>query len=491
MNKQRNPIGSMSAFASAAFLCSALALPVLQASAAVPETPHEEGKLSPSWMAASVPKGFTLTAVGDLIITDAIYAKMKRQSPDLIKILQNADVTFGNFEGTALDLRKFGGYPEAESGGGWLLSTHRVPQDLREMGFNLVGRANNHTTDWGVKGMRYTNELLDKAGIVHAGTGETLAEARAPQILSIPAGRISLISMASRFEAISRAIDPLGQIPGRPGVNALRTTRYVLVSPERLAELAKIRDAQPKGSVRKSLFASDAKTGTVSLFGAKYRASPDIGNGMDFAFTMDERDQKEIVRNVRQSKQAADFSIVTIHTHEPGNYSDTPPDFLPRLARQSIDNGADAFIGHGPHQLRGIEIYKGKPIYYSLGNFFFMENTQQPITRDEYEKDKVEPASMTEAEFMEHRRVTGVFKESVWFESVITVNRYDERGNISEIRLHPIELQWEGGRDADRGIPRLAPPAASTRILKQLQTLSQPYGTRIEIQNGVGVIQVK
>lgn len=416
---------------------------------------------------------------------------MKRKSADLIKLLQSADVTFGNYEDTAMDLRKFGGYPEALAGGGWLISSPRVPQDLRAMGFNLVGRANNHTTGWGVAGMRYTNDLLDKAGIVHAGTGDTLAEARAPQFLSIPAGRVALVSMASRFELNARAIDPLGQIPGRPGLNALRTTRYVLVSPERLVELAKVRDAQPSGSVRKSSLASDAKTGVVTLFGTKYKADPKIGNGLDFAFTMDKRDRVEIIRNIRQGKQTADFAIATIHTHEPGNYSVLPPDFLPVLAHEAIDNGADAFIGHGPHQLRGIEIYKGKPIFYSLGNFLFMDNTQQPITRDEFEKDNVDPASMTAAEFMEERRVHGVFKEREWFESVVAVNRYDQQGNVTEIRLHPVELHYEGERDADRGIPRIASSETAKRVLARLQTLSQPYGTKIDIQGDIGFIRVK
>ncbi len=445
--------------------------------------------LSPSWTQANVPKNFTLAAVGDLIITEAISSRMKRTSPELLKLLQSADVSFGNFEGTAADLRKFGGYPEALSGGGWLLSSPYVPADLRAMGFNMVGRANNHTTDWGVAGMRSTDKLLDEAGIVHAGTGQTLAQARAPQIMSIPAGRVSLVATASRFEANARAIDPLGQIPGRPGVSALRTTRYVLVSPQRLAQLAAIRDAQPPGSVRDTVFAADARTHTVTLFGTKYRASTQVGDGMEFSFTMDERDRKELIRNVRQGKQSADFAIATMHTHEPGNYSAVPPDFMVQFAHETIDNGADAFIGHGPHQLRGIEIYKGKPIFYSLGNFFFMDNTWQPITRDEYEAAHVEPGSMTDAEFTETLRIEGVFKDSLWFESVIAVSRYDEQGRLQEVRLHPIELNWNGARDADRGIPRTAPPAVAQRILERLQKLSQPFGTRIEIQGGVGVIR--
>nr|WP_318528309.1 CapA family protein [Mesorhizobium sp. ZC-5] len=51
--------------------------------------------------------------------------------------------------------------------------------------------------------------------------------------------------------------------------------------------------------------------------------------------------------------------------------SQEPPDYQQSFARKMIDAGADAYVGHGPHLPRGIEIYKGRPIFYSLGNFFY------------------------------------------------------------------------------------------------------------------------
>ncbi|HEX7649750.1 MAG TPA: CapA family protein [Noviherbaspirillum sp.] len=451
---------------------------------------HAAGALQESWREANVPDGFTLAAVGDLVIDDVLSWKLRKESPALVDLLQGADATFGNFESTSIHLNKFGGWPEAEPGGSWLVSSPRVPSDLKSMGFNLLGRANNHTTDWGVAGMRYTAALLDEAGIVHAGTGNTLAEARAPKFLCIPAGRISLVAAASRFEPMSRAADPLGEIPGRPGVNALRTTRYVLVPREQFKQLAQIRDAQPKGSVRPSIMASDEKNDTVTLFGTKYRASTADAEGVAFEFSMHERDLQDILRNIRQGKQTSDFSVVSMHTHEPGNYSDAPPDFLPAFARQAIDHGADAVIGHGPHRLRGIEIYRKKPIFYSLGNFFFMENTYQPLTRDAFEKEGIDPSTLTAAELLEEKRVHGVFADSVWYESVVAVSKYDRAGNLKEVRLHPIEMHWSEGRDADRGIPRLVHGETAERILRELQRLSQPYGTIIHIDGGTGVIRI-
>jgi poly-gamma-glutamate synthesis protein (capsule biosynthesis protein) len=460
----------------------------------------DEGALNESWRDAAVADGFTLVATGDLLVDDVLLPRLERESPELVELLRGADVTVGNFEGTAIDPAGFGGWPEAESGGSWVLSSPKVPQDLAAMGFDLVSRANNHTTDFGVRGMRHTDELLDHAGIVHAGTGDTLAASRAPRYLHAAGGRISMLAAASRFEVMSRAADPLGQIPGRPGVNGLRTTRYVQVSADQLSQLAAIRDAQPEGSIRPSIAESDERNGSVTLFGTTYVAESPAGSRIGFRFAMHDGDRAEILRNVRQGKQTSDFCVFGMHTHEPGNYSPEPPDFLPVFARQAIDNGADAFVGHGPHQLRGIEIYRQRPIFYSLGNFFFMINTQQPMTPDGYEKafgsdcrrlaEAGAAGTLTDAELLEHKRIFGVFKERVWYESVVAACRYDQRGNLREVRLHPIELHWAGARDADRGIPRIADPESATRILERLQGLSKIYGTRIEIENGLGIIRV-
>ncbi|GIS80846.1 MAG: hypothetical protein CM1200mP14_24120 [Gammaproteobacteria bacterium] len=91
---------------------------------------------------------------------------------------------------------------------------------------------------------------------------------------------------------------------------------------------------------------------------------------------MNQYDLGEILYGIRAAKIDSDFVIATIHAHNPGNWSDEAPGFLEELARSAIDSGADQFVGHGPHQLRGIEIYQGKPIFYSLGNFFFQVELQ-------------------------------------------------------------------------------------------------------------------
>ena len=79
------------------------------------------------------------------------------------------------------------------------------------------------------------------------------------------------------------------------------------------------------------------------------------------------------MRNLRNARQLGDFVIVAAHIHqsqstlEMQHLSTRPPAFYIELAHRAIDTGADAFVGSGIQTLRGIEIYRGKPIFYGLG----------------------------------------------------------------------------------------------------------------------------
>jgi poly-gamma-glutamate synthesis protein (capsule biosynthesis protein) len=425
-----------------------------------------------------VPDGFTVSAVGDIIMQHP--QSMRRDCAPLMRILKSTDVTFGNFENTTFDLAAFKGYPQAESGGSWLLGTPDVPKDVRSMGFNLVSRANNHATDWGVEGMLETDRLLDLAGLVHAGTGLNRPAARQAAFLQTPRARVALVAVASSFTPMSRSMAPLGTAPGRPGLNALRTRRTVLITADQMNALRTIRDSMPKGSLPSN--SAKGSDNNLELFGVRYR----VGDHPGFIYEMDAIDLREILKSIRQGKQNSDFLILSMHAHDPGNWSQQPADFLPTLAHAAIDNGADMFIGHGPHQLRGIEIYKGKPIFYSLGNFFFHEDQQYPLVADIWEQFKVDPAASTEVEFSEQRRLE-MFKDDEFYQGVIAVSRF-ERGQVAEIRLYPVDLT--SARDSQRGAPRLAPPEAAQAILDRISKLSAAFGTTVEIKDKVGIIRL-
>ncbi len=465
--------------AAAAALVTAVPTALAVAPAAAQTLPPDADSATALMM--NVEDGFTVAAVGDIII-----ARPMAQTDDpvfmrALDVIARADVGFGNFETSAIDIRNFDGYPQAEYGGAWLIGVPGIARDLADLGFDMLSRANNHTTDWGVEGMRETSRHLDEAGLVHAGAGETRAEARAGRYFETPRGRVGMVSMASSFTPLSRAMDPMGEAPGRPGLSALRTTVNALVTQEELDMLRRIRDEQPEGSVR---IPEDDPDDRLSLFGVNYRVSDERGIVQE----MNEVDLAEILRAIRSTKRNSDFVIATIHAHDPGNWSDEPPRFLIDLAHASIDAGADKFVGHGPHQLRGIEIYKGKPIFYSLANFVFQVEEQEPVGRDLYENFGLDPTEITDPEF-NRRWLDLYFNDPIWYESVIAESVFSG-GQVSGIRLHPVEMGFEM-RGGNRGVPRAAGPEAAQKILELLAELSRPFGTEIEIEDGVGVIRVR
>jgi Bacterial capsule synthesis protein PGA_cap len=207
----------------------------------------------------------------------------------------------------------------------------------------------------------------------------------------------------------------------------------------------------------------------VQLFGLSYK----VGTPGTRSFAMNQGDLTEILRAIRNGKYLSEFMIATCHCHQgpvlaqQWLFEDQIPDFLPQLARATIDNGADMFVGHGPHVLRGIEIYKGKPIFYGLGEFF-------------RQMDVVGLAGLGRGRGDEN-------SPPIKYDSVVALTRY-EGGRVAEIRLHPLELT-DDVRMARRGIPRTASAAGAQRILSRLQKLSAPLGTTITVEGNIGVIR--
>ncbi|WP_410010524.1 CapA family protein [Phyllobacterium zundukense] len=432
-------------------------------------------------VSTNVADGFTLVAVGDLIVSRAITKNNHPGFGEVAELLQGVDVTFGNLETNIFDSRYFTGSPQAEYGGAYHVSLPVVGPALKAMGFNIVSYANNHTFDWGVEGMRETCRALDQNEIIHAGVGENLSQAGAARFVESPRGRVALVSFATTFTPMSRACDPAGEAPGRPGLNALRLARSVVVAPHMLVSLREIRDSLP------NYVGDHAEDDLVELAGVTYKAGGQAG----YSYEPHSGDVAHILRNLRRGKQFSDFCIATNHGHEPGNWSQEPADYERAFAHSLIDAGADAYIVHGPHQLRGIEIYKGRPIFYSLGNFM-MDDLRTPVGADMFDAYGKDERADTDAEVTVAEMASGYttapgFKDPVFYESIVTSSRF-EGNRLVELQLHPIEL-GHSKRFANRGIPCLAPPAKAKSILERLQKLSAPFGTEISIEDDVGIIR--
>lgn len=438
-------------------------------------------------IATNVADGFTMVAVGDLIVTRPLTKGQHPGFSNIVKILHEADATFGNMETSIFDIRSFKGYPQAEYGGAYHVSLPELGPDLRAMGINIVGCATNHALDWGVEGMRETGRVLDQNGIVYAGIGENLAQAGAARFLETPRGRVALVSLATTFTPLSRACDPAAEAPGRPGINALRLAKSVVVPPEMIESLRQIRNTLPDPRP------ADQDTTLVGLAGTIFKTGDKAG----YSYEADPHDAADILRNVRRGKQFSDFCIVSNHGHEPGNWSQEPADYEQSFARRLIDSGADAYVAHGPHQLRGIEIYKGRPIFYSLGNFIY-DDLRTPVGADMFAIYGKDPRIDTDAEvtvdeeakgYPTSEGFVGALAAPIVYESVISVSRF-EQNQLAELRLYPVELGYLK-RFADRGIPSLAPPPQAKAILERLQRLSKPFGTEIAIEDDVGVIRLR
>jgi hypothetical protein len=162
-------------------------------------------------------------------------------------------------------------------------------------------------------------------------------------------------------------------------VDPLRLTTYHVVTPKQLQELRSLRNAYMRSSPT-----GNAPSDQVQLFDDHYKVGGTPGS---LSYEINPEDEREILRSIRNGKLSADFMIATIHAHDGAqdiNGVRTVSDFLIKIAHECIDNGADIFIVHGPHMLQGVEIYKGKPIFYGISAFVFQSDIQLSSSRKEF-----------------------------------------------------------------------------------------------------------
>ena len=436
------------------------------------------------WAAAVVPGiatqvpeiSFALT--GDSIITRKLSVYEEPAFVRVVNLIRNADVAFTNLEMLFHDYEP---YAMSASGGTYMRAEPALVKDLVWAGFDMVARANNHTGDYGVLGMNLTTKYVADAGLVQAGVGQSLAEAREAKFLETPKGRVALISVASTFPDHSRAGRTRGDMPARPGLNPLRFDTVTTVTADRLATLrlmaAEINGRPaPEGPVPTSL----------NFFGRRFT----VGNTPGVTTVPRDEDLNEIAAVVRSASGLADYTIVTIHAHEGGRDRLVPADFLVTFARSMIDAGADMFVGHGPHVLRGVEMYKSKPILYSLGDFIFQNETLLRLPTENYETYELS-ADKHVNDFNDARYnfdKSGFPADRLIWEAAVAVPRF--RGKqLTELALHPITLGFGQSRSV-RGRPLFAEGELGQKILRDIVKLSGDMGTKISVRDGVGYVDL-
>lgn len=433
-------------------------------------------------------KRFVVTATGDSLIARRVPRYQDAAFTQLTELVHSCDVAFTNMEMVLSDYR---GTPVVESGGLNLSASPGVARDLQRLGFNLTAFANNHTLNYGIDGCLATVDALHAMDFVCAGAGRTLSEARLPAFLETTAGRVGLVACASTFAKGQQAGAQRDDAPGRPGLNPQRFDTLYVVDQQHMDAVQRI--AEGTGAERMRQFG----------YWMGFRKPPEREGEFQFAersFIVGdefgirtEAHKKDLAGNTRSTSHATmmdDLTLVSIHAHEQGKERWQPADFIVEFAHACVDSGADMVMGHGPHLLRGIEIYKGKPIFYSFGNFIFQYEYTQRLPADDYEtlsadRDMIAPEVFRQISADETRSFPA---DRLYWETVLPIVEFEDR-QLRSIDLHPVSL-GQGQSWPDRGWPHLAEAGVASEILDWVTQLSRPFGTEIRSTDGVGHVSL-
>lgn len=418
-------------------------------------------------------KDFKLTAAGDMLIQRRVCDGYEGFE-ELAEFIKQGDASFFNLETTVNDGK---GWGNQYNGGSYLRANPAVLDDAKKFGFNMMSFANNHSLDFCHWGLVQTLQAADASGLVHAGCGESLEKAAAPAYLDTAKGRIALIAATSTMEAPAMAGTQSRYFIGRPGVNGLRHDELYQVTPQQMdmvRDLAKATNINAWDDVyRHEGYLPPLPEGHVVLGKILFREGDEVRR----LSTVNKTDMARIEKAIYEAEFQSDYIVVSIHSHEqPNTNKECPDDFLVEFAHRCIDAGADVVLGHGPHLLRPIEIYKGKPIFYSLGDFM-LQNENIPYGPEDMYQMYALNSDVPMRDLFDKRShgfKRGLQSDHRAFETVVPYLEYKD-GLLEKIVLMPAELGFGQPRSIS-GLPR---PQMNAPFMERLVKMSEPYGTKI------------
>lgn len=410
-------------------------------------------------------KHFTIAVTGQSLIKHDIRNLEAKGFLAVQGIIGQSDFAFTNFESTILG--RHGGWPLKGSFFG--ASQPVVLDTLRSMGFEGLSLSNNHAFDLGPSGVLSTLEEVDARGFVHAGAGRNRKEASLPGFGSFTERDIALVAMdGGPGPDFMYAADAEAGRPERPGINRLKLTKVLDLDADAFEQLKSIRDrlgytdmdlgndAQPDDVPH-----IDPET-EIAMARALFRRSDRFGRNIK----IDAADLHRNLSAITAAAEKGDIVIAYLHHHHWASDWYQVPDWVGGVAKECIDAGASMFVSHGAPVLQPVEIYKGRPIFYSLGNFIFHIRS--------------EGSKWTAPE--------------IW-ESVVGLCSFTTDGTLARMLFYPIVI---GGHDAlqsdaldKRLAPELARGADAERILSRFQEQSAVFGTQIRIEAGIGIFEPK
>ncbi|MDZ4182428.1 MAG: CapA family protein, partial [Candidatus Cloacimonadaceae bacterium] len=242
--------------------------------------------------------------------------------PTLSMLGQAADITSANLEVVLCNV----GSPHPTKSVVYRGSPNNI-SGLVYAGIDKVSTANNHTLDYGLQGMQQMIGLLDAAGIIHSGSGANSYEAYTPAFTNKNGLNIAWLASSDRTGQYNNAQPYLQAGYNKPGF-AYMTPYYIQQQINAVQGFADLKIVEMHG-------------------GSEYSVTPGSGYDKNNPFLDDLEDE--------------DYNYRT----------DVPHMWDLEIRRWAVDSGADLVIVHHPHIIQGLEVYNGKLIAHSLGNFAF------------------------------------------------------------------------------------------------------------------------
>lgn len=252
---------------------------------------------------------------------------VQRLDPDsafapALSLFKAADIVFCNLETVVADAKYLTPYdydrrPRTDES--------IFPAYLRA-GINVMNVANNPSMYHGLGCFLRSLDVLDEAGVVHGGGGRNLAEARKPALIERKGTKIAFVCRASVCAVNAAAT------PQRGGIAAFRI---------------------------------------ATAYEARARISEVPGSPPIIHTLPNPKDTEALQEDICAARQQADVVVVSWHwgvSPATGGIGELVG-YQMEMGRAAIDFGADLVIGHHPHVLQAIEVYRGKAIVYSLGNY--------------------------------------------------------------------------------------------------------------------------
>ena len=450
---------------------------------------------------ASDAGNFSIALAGDTMLTRKLSVFDEPEFLALAKVFRDCDAAQVNMESV---VRRWDEGTPGITQGTFMTTAPELLAELKWFGINMLACANNHAFDYGEGGVLATISHLDAAGIPHSGNGRNLAEARMPGYLDTRGGRVAILATTAKFRPWNRAGAQRPDIRGRPGINPFGFKDTYTVDGEVFAQLKRMSRElgfdQKLARQRKHFFseseAPPERDEELMLFGERFVR----GNGFKIASKGNRADAEDNLRWIREARRQADWVILHFHDHEFGHSQlvsadhqaelHEPSEFARAFAREAIDAGADMFVGHGSHTPLGVEFYKGKPIFHSVGNFIFENETVPLFPSVAYERFDL-GNDATPMDFLDARTGNGKkghVAHSQYWENIVTSCHY-KGGKLDEVRIHPID-QGFGRPRGQRGRPVLAKDEVAARVIARMDELSKPYGVSVKNKDGIGIVSL-